>query len=189
MVWGQILDPNVCRDIVRKVSSSAFYQCQNNRVVLLSNDVIKIFKGLKQQCQRQFLALPRLDDKALPYGRRGRGRRCIYNRDHDYQKCLLCVGWRNLFSSCAVVPVFCSGGKQVLVVHTTKYLEFHTVVVLCQFLLVLVGNSFWCYVRTQCTIQLRGCVIFVVVAGRFLEVHGITSYKNCNQSEFSYVTQ
>ncbi len=24
---------------------------------------------------------------------------------------LLCVGWRNLFSSCAVVSVFCSGGK------------------------------------------------------------------------------
>ncbi len=23
----------------------------------------------------------------------------------------LCVGWRNLFSSCAVVSVFCSGGK------------------------------------------------------------------------------
>ncbi len=45
----------------------------------------------------------------------------------------LCVGWRNLFSSCPVVSVFGSGGKQVLVVHTTMYLEYHTVVVLCQF--------------------------------------------------------
>ena len=43
------------------------------------------------------------------------------------------VGWRNLFSSCADVFVFGSGGKQVLVVHTTMYLEYHTVVVLCQF--------------------------------------------------------
>ncbi len=46
---------------------------------------------------------------------------------------LLCVGWRNLFSSCAVVSVFCSDGKQVLVVHTTMYLEYHTVVVMCEF--------------------------------------------------------
>ncbi len=27
--------------------------------------------------------------------------------------------------------------------------------------LVLVGNSFWCYVRTYCTIQLYGCVFFL----------------------------
>ena len=70
------------------------------------------------------------------------------------------------------------------------YLVYNTVVVLCQFFLVLAensfwyihspyscgvvlvflvlaGNSFWCYVRTQCTIQLCGCVIFVVVAGKF----------------------
>ncbi len=39
--------PNVHQDIVRKVSSSAFYWCQNNRVVPLQNDMIKIFKGLK----------------------------------------------------------------------------------------------------------------------------------------------
>ena len=44
---------------------------------------------------------------------------------------LLRVGWRNLFFSCAVVSVFGSGGKKVLVVHTTMYLEYHTVVVLC----------------------------------------------------------
>ncbi len=32
----------------------------------------------------------------------------------EYVGCLehsLCVGWRNFFSSCAVVSVFCSGGK------------------------------------------------------------------------------
>ncbi len=44
---------------------------------------------------------------------------------------MLCVGWRNLFSSCSVVSVFGSGRKKVLVVHTTMYLEYHTVVVLC----------------------------------------------------------
>ena len=46
---------------------------------------------------------------------------------------MLRVSWRNLFSICAVVSVFGSSGKQVLVVHTTMYLEYHTVVVLCQF--------------------------------------------------------
>jgi hypothetical protein len=33
------------------------------------------------------------------------------------------MGWRNLFSSCAVVSVFCSGGKQVLVLHATYVLR------------------------------------------------------------------
>ncbi len=42
------------------------------------------------------------------------------------------VGWRNFFSSCAVVSVFGSGGKSVLV-YILMYLEYHTVVVLCQF--------------------------------------------------------
>ena len=31
---------------------------------------------------------------------------------------MLRMGWRNLFSSCAVVSVFGSGGKEVLVLHT-----------------------------------------------------------------------
>ena len=43
------------------------------------------------------------------------------------------VGWRSLFSSCAVVSVFGSGGKQILVIHITMYLEYHTVVLLCYF--------------------------------------------------------
>ncbi len=30
---------------------------------------------------------------------------------------------------------------------------------------VLAGTSFWCYVCTQCTIQLCGCVSFLVMAG------------------------
>jgi hypothetical protein len=34
--------------------------------------------------------------------------------------------------------------------------------------LVLAGNSFWCYVRTKCTIQLCGCVSFFVVAGKLI---------------------
>ncbi len=44
------------------------------------------------------------------------------------------------------------------------YLEYNTVVVSVSFL-VMAGNSFWCYVRTECTIQLCGCVSFLVVAG------------------------
>ena len=40
-------------------------------------------------------------------------------------------GLEEPFSSRAVVSVFGSGGKLVLVVHTTMYLEYHTVVVLC----------------------------------------------------------
>ncbi len=36
--------------------------------------------------------------------------------------------------------------------------------------LVLVGNRFWCYVRTQCTIKLCGCVIFFGLAGKLLSV-------------------
>ncbi len=66
---------------------------------------------------------------------------------------LLRVGWRNLFSSC---QFFGSGGKQVLVLHTTYVIRvpYNCGVVLV--FLVVAGNSFWCYVRTQCTIQLCG---------------------------------
>ncbi len=41
--------------------------------------------------------------------------------------------------------------------------------------LVLVGNSFWCYVRTQCTIQLCDCVILVVVVGKLILYNYLTS--------------
>ncbi len=68
----------------------------------------------------------------------------------SWAKYLLRVGWRNFFSSCAVVSVFGSGRKQVLV-YVLMYLEYHTVVVLCHNFLLLVGNSFW-YVRTYLTV-------------------------------------
>ena len=42
----------------------------------------------------------------------------------------------------------------------------------CVSFLVLAGNSFWCYVRTKCTIQLCGCVIVFVVAGKFVILTG-----------------
>ncbi len=45
---------------------------------------------------------------------------------------LLCVGWRNFFSSCAFLSIFGSGGKQVLV-YILMNLQYLTVVVLCQF--------------------------------------------------------
>ena len=59
----------------------------------------------------------------------------------------LCMGWRNLFSSCAVVSVFCSGGKMVLVLHTPYVLRvpYSCGVVLVYF--NLARNSFW-YVHT-----------------------------------------
>ncbi len=79
-------------------------------------------------------------------------------------KHLLCMGWRNFFSSCGFVSVFGSGGKQVLILYTYVLRVQYSYGVVLVFL-VLVGNSFWCYVRTQCTIQLFNCVSFLVVAG------------------------
>ena len=54
-----------------------------------------------------------------------------------------------------------------MVLHTPSVLR---VPYSCGVVLVffnLAGNSFW-YVCTQCTIQLCGCVIFSVVAGKFI---------------------
>ncbi len=48
------------------------------------------------------------------------------------------MGWRNLFSSCAVVSVFCSGRKQVLVLHTTDVLR---VPYSCGVVLVFFGSG------------------------------------------------
>ncbi len=73
------------------------------------------------------------------------------------------VGWRNFFSSCAFVSVFSSGRKYVLI-YILTYLEYNTVW-RCVTFLVLARKSFWCYIRTQCTIQLCGCVSFLVVMG------------------------
>jgi hypothetical protein len=35
IVWGQILDPNIDQDTVRKLSSTAFYWCHKNMVISL----------------------------------------------------------------------------------------------------------------------------------------------------------
>ncbi len=78
------------------------------------------------------------------------------------------VGWRNLFSSCAIVSVSCSGGKQVLVLHTPYVLRVPYSCGVVLVLFNLAGNSFW-YVRTQCTIQLCGCVSFFVVTGKLIQ--------------------
>ncbi len=56
-------------------------------------------------------------------------------------------GLEELFSSCVVVSVFGSGGKQVLVLHTyVLRVQYSCGVVLVFF--GLAGNSFWCYLRT-----------------------------------------
>ncbi len=44
---------------------------------------------------------------------------------YDQKKKVLVI----CLAGCAVVSVFGSGGKLVLVLHTTMYLEYHTVVV------------------------------------------------------------
>ena len=71
-------------------------------------------------------------------------------------------GLEEPFFSCAVVSVFCSGRKYVLVLRTPYVLivPYSCGVVLV--FLVLAGNSFWCYVCTYCTIQLCGCVSFLL---------------------------
>ncbi len=53
------------------------------------------------------------------------------------------MGWRNHFSSCADVSVFCSGRKQVLVLHTPYVLRVPYSSGAVLVLLVLAGNSFW----------------------------------------------
>ncbi len=80
------------------------------------------------------------------------------------QDTLTACGLEELFSSCGFLSVFGSGEKKVLVLHT-YVLRVEIQLWCCVSFLVLVGNSFWCYVRTQCTIQLCGCVSFLVVAG------------------------
>ncbi len=90
-------------------------------------------------------------------------------RQTESQIHLLCVGWRNLFSSCAIVSVFCSGGKQVLVLHNTYVLRVPYSCGVELVFLILAGNCFWCYLRTQCTIQLCGCVSFFVVARKLIQ--------------------
>jgi hypothetical protein len=47
-----------------------------------------------------------------------RGTELQRNRITEEQIHSLRMGWKNFFSSCAVVSFFCSGGKLVLVLHT-----------------------------------------------------------------------
>ncbi len=48
----------------------------------------------------------------------------------------------------------------------------------CVSFLVLAGNSFLCYIRTQCTIHLCGCVSFFVVAGNSVVVGNRSQNEN-----------
>ncbi len=72
-------------------------------------------------------------------------------------------GLEELFSSCAVVSVF---GFWREIGFSVTYLCVRSTIQLqhCVSYLVLAGNSFWYYIRTQCTIHLCGCVSFLVVA-------------------------
>jgi hypothetical protein len=56
-------------------------------------------------------------------------------------------GLKDFFFNCAVVSVFGSGGKLVLVLHTYILRVQYSCDVVFVFL-VLVGNSCWCYIRT-----------------------------------------
>ena len=52
--------------------------------------------------------------------------------------------------------------------HTTYVLRVPYSCGVVLVFLVLAGHSFWCYVHTNCTIQLCSCVIFFVVAGKLI---------------------
>ncbi len=62
-------------------------------------------------------------------------------------------------SSCAVVSVFGSGGKQVC----TQ--EYNKVVVLFSAFLVLAGNSFWCFIHMVLIVQYSCAVVSVFGSG------------------------
>jgi hypothetical protein len=55
----------------------------------------------------------------------------------------------------------------VLVLHTTYVLRVPSICGVVLLFFVLAGNSFW-YIRTQCIIQLWGCVSFFVVVGKLI---------------------
>ncbi len=92
---------------------------------------------------------------------------------------LLCT--QSIIQLWCCVSFFGFGGKQFLVLRT--YLEYNTVVRLCYFcccggkvnfvqiflfnpnfllFLVLAGNSFWCYMRTQCTYSCAVLSVFLL---------------------------
>jgi hypothetical protein len=55
--------------------------------------------------------------------------------------------------------------SKVFCLHIDNVLEYKYSCGVVLVFLVLAGNSFWCYIRTLCTIQLCGCVSFLFVAG------------------------
>ncbi len=75
-------------------------------------------------------------------------------------------------AGCAVVSVFGSGGKLVLVVDTSMYLEYHTVVVLCSLFWfwreIVFGVTYVLSVQYSCTGRKKsssrlsgGCAIII----------------------------
>ncbi len=99
-------------------------------------------------------------------------------RQTESQIHLLHMGWRNLFSSCAVV--LC----QFLVLEGNRFWFTYSCIQSTKQLwcfvsfLVVAGKSFWCYVHTQCTIQLCCCVSFLVVAGKSSQNENMFLRKN-----------
>ena len=75
------------------------------------------------------------------------------------------VGWRNFFPVVLLCQFLVLVGYRFWF-YILTYLEYNTVVALCQFF-GSGGKQFLVYVRTQCTIQMCGCVSFSVVAGKF----------------------
>ncbi len=105
-----------------------------------------------------------------------------YRQNHRRRDTYTCCAWTGgtFFQLCCRVSFWF--WLEIGFGYILMYLEYHTVLVLCQFLcfwreivfgtyvltiqllccvsfLVLAGNGFWCYLRTECTIQLCGCVL------------------------------
>ena len=96
-------------------------------------------------------------------------------------------GLEELFSSCAVVSVFGSGGKQVLVLHTTYILRvsYHTVVVLCQFF------WFWreivfCVFLYNPTLFYSASLIYFFQAATAFDIFGIDNAEELLTCGFQY---
>ncbi len=70
---------------------------------------------------------------------------------HDQKKKVLVVS----LAACAVVSVFGSGGKYVLVVHTTMYLEYHM-------LFSVVAGKFYYDRKKKVLVVLAGCAVVSV---------------------------
>ncbi len=80
---------------------------------------------------------------------------------------MLHVGWRNLFSFPVVLlcQFFLLAGNRLWFYILLVYLEYHLVVVLCLVFLVLVGNSFRCFVHMVLIVQYSCVVVSVFGSG------------------------